>query len=371
MTKKFIHAQRGGRSGTSRVSAAPALSGRPLRVSWNASQVYTGGVRLPVVAGQPITAAPASGWVIVVHQSGSPAGQPRPAAEAALLELLHRAGLATLSVDLLTSPEAAATGAGFRTAQLGARLAAVTRWLAAQPAGRGRRVGYLAAGQASAAALWAAAELRTEVAGVVSLGGRVDLAARRLPEIVAPVMLVVNRRDRLVLGVNQAAHQHLNPASRLVVAPSFRYLRYWLADPAALDRLLAREWLAEHVLRQPLAPERPRLTDWLPNLNLRGKAIAAATVLALLASLAGPAQPAEAAGSVSVSSGTLTFSDDSGGANNLTVEFYIVPWFLGILEGRLHAQRQWPNHDRRRRLPAGQCQFGPVCRLRLSVIGIH
>ncbi len=325
------------RSGPPGVSGPAGAHGSPAstqdgRVRWSAREVHAGGVRLVVEAGLPDSLALDHGWVIVPRQVGRTAVQPRPTAEAALLDSLHRTGLATLSVDLLTPAEALSAEAGFNTALLGARLAAVTRWLSAMTEGRGRRVGYVAAGQAAAAALWAAAELRTGVAGVVALGGRVDLAARRLPDVVAPVLLVVNRRNRLVLGANQAAHQRLNAASRLVVAPSFRYLRYWLTEPAALDRVLARDWLSQHVLGQPAAPDRARLTDWLPNVNLRGKAMAAATVLALLASMAGPAHVVEAS-TAGASGNVLTFTATAGTANNLSIEYFSADFFIWVEQG--------------------------------------
>jgi putative phosphoribosyl transferase len=220
---------------------------------------------------------------------------------------LHRAGYATLTVDLLAGTASSDAAAAFDTAVLAPRLVAAARWLAVQPEARGQRLAYLARGLAAGAALWAAADpgARNLVSAVVTLNGRADLAASRLAQVAAPTLLVVDRRDRVVLEANRRASRRLNAASRLVVAPSFRYLRYALRDPRRLEALLAVEWLARSMApatQRKAAPDHPRpsILSLLDAWPAHGKAAAAATVLALLAALGTPGQPALAAGTLAI-----------------------------------------------------------------------
>ena len=68
-------------------------------------------------------------------------------------------------------------------------------------------MGFFGASTGAAAALSAAAELGEEVGAVVSRGGRPDLAADRLAEVRAPVLLIVGGRDELVLELNREAQR--------------------------------------------------------------------------------------------------------------------------------------------------------------------
>jgi putative phosphoribosyl transferase len=119
----------------------------------------------------------ATGIVVFVHGSGSSRHSSRNRFVAAVL---NDAGLGTLLFDLLTADEALERDKVFDIDLLAGRLLHVTRWLTAQPEARSARIGYFGASTGAAAALWAAAEPGTQIAAVVSRGGRPDLAARRL-----------------------------------------------------------------------------------------------------------------------------------------------------------------------------------------------
>ncbi len=270
--------------------------------------IYSGHQRLTLELEYPLTRPGITGWVVVPRL-----GAAAPA-EAELLRSLHNAGLATLAVNVVGGYE------GFDVPAWTARLTAALRWLQRQPIAHNLRLGLLAAGPAAAAALSVAADLGPAISAVVSLGGRPDLAAARLPAVQAATLLVVGRSDRLVLDANRAAEARLNDRSRLVLAPSWRYLRRRLTAPGALDQILAVEWLGQYV--GGLLPEQlPRapVTPLMPAVR-HGRAAAAATVLALLAALA---RPAGKAGAISTMdrdtvTGTMTYSGSSV-ANNLTV----------------------------------------------------
>ena len=310
MTIRLNHRKLGA-SSPSRVNAQTALPAAARR----SARLHSGAAPLAVELCLPGRADQCAGWVIVARTGGAQANEPR------LLRALAQAGFGTLSVDLLLESEAGEPAALFDARRLGTRLIAVTRWLSVQPEAQGKRLGYLAAGTAAGAALWAAAELGELVTALISIGGRADLAAARLADISAPVLLVANRRDRLVLSANRQAERKLNGASRLVVAPSFRYLRYSIREPGALEALLAAEWLKRQVagLVPDASGERPSLVSLLTAVPTRGRAAAAATVFALLASVAGPALTAHANGAtISINSGALTY-DGSGASSDLTV----------------------------------------------------
>src|SRR5579859_3346197 len=300
----------------------------PLPVVRRSAWLLSGTARVALELALPRPAGACLGWVIL-PQVG------RAAQQTPILAALQRAGFATLTLDLLAPGETADGPWAFNPSNLAPRLVAATRWLAAQPEARGKRLAYLAGGIAAGITLAAASEpgIADLLSAIVSLNGRVDLAAGGLAGVSTPSLLVVNRRDRLVLDANRGAARRLNSSSRLVVAPSFRYLRYALRDPGQLEALLAVEWLSQHTaglsqhtagLSQPVAaPDsatpRPSLASLLDSWPAHGRAAAAATVLALLAALGGPSQPALAAGSgVAVVSGVLIYTG-SAANSNLTV----------------------------------------------------
>jgi putative phosphoribosyl transferase len=163
--------------------------------------------------------------------------------------VLQAAGLATLLFDLLDPVEEDDRDKVFAIDLLAARLAEVVAWLRAQPECQGLPLGYFGASTGAAAALWSAAEPGSEVAAVVSRGGRPDLAGPRLGAVRAPTLLVVGGRDGVVLGLNEAAAARLRCEHRLAVVPGATHL---FQEPGTLDvaAQLARDWFLTHL---PLA----------------------------------------------------------------------------------------------------------------------
>ncbi|MFI8521711.1 phosphoribosyltransferase family protein [Streptomyces sp. NPDC085481] len=204
-------------------------------------------VRIPLgaleVGGRLTVPERATGIVLFAHGSGSSRHSPRNRAVAATL---NRAGLGTLLFDLLTEDEAADRANVFDTPLLAARLLQAGDWLADRPATATLRTGYFGASTGAAAALWAAAEPGSTVAGVVSRGGRPDLADERLPDVTAPTLLIVGGADPLVLDLNNRAQQRLRCEHRLVTVPGAGHL---FEEPGALERVgtLAAAWFAERL----------------------------------------------------------------------------------------------------------------------------
>ncbi|MDJ0346405.1 phosphoribosyltransferase family protein [Streptomyces sp. H10-C2] len=213
--------------------------------------VHAGPVRL---AGHLALPEAAAGVVLFSHGSGSSRHSPR---NRFVAEVLGRAGLGTLLFDLLTAEEERDRTNVFDTEMLARRLLGATRWVRAEPGARGLAVGYFGASTGAAAALWAAAEPGTEIAAVVSRGGRPDLAGRRLPDVAAPTLLIVGGHDDLVLDLNRQAQAELRCESRLEVVPGATHL---FEEPGTLEAAaeLARDWFTDHLTpaQQPMSGRR-------------------------------------------------------------------------------------------------------------------
>jgi putative phosphoribosyl transferase len=184
-----------------------------------------------------------SGMVLFAHGSGSGRGSPRNVFVAGTL---HEVRLGTLLFDLLTPEEAADRSNVFDIRLLAGRLAAATSWLRTQPGMATTGVGYFGASTGAAAALHAAAEPGSDIAAIVSRGGRPDLAAAQLGSVRAPTLLIVGELDAQVLALNVAAQARLRTENQLAVVPGATHL---FTEPGALERAaaLARDWFASHL----------------------------------------------------------------------------------------------------------------------------
>ena len=205
----------------------------------------------------------ARGIVAFAHGSGSSRFSPR---NRYVADVLERAGLATLLMDLLTQREEAVDQltAQFRfdIRLLAERLVAATDWLTQQTDTRELGLGYFGASTGAAAALIAAAERGDIVRAVVSRGGRPDLAGDALPRVRAPTLLIVGGRDEVVIELNQAAFQQLRADKRLEIVPGATHL---FEEPGALEEVarLARDWFLRYLApaESHTAPRGARAAD--------------------------------------------------------------------------------------------------------------
>ncbi|MFF8840842.1 alpha/beta family hydrolase [Streptomyces sp. NPDC015130] len=202
-------------------------------------------VRIPAtgatLAGRLAVPDGATGIVLFAHGSGSSRHSPR---NRAVADALNQAGLGTLLFDLLTEAEATDRARVFDTPLLAGRLTSATEWLAGRPEGGALPLGYFGASTGAAAALWAAADPASDVAAVVSRGGRPDLAGEHLARVRAPTLLVVGGRDALVLDLNKRAQALLRCENRLTLVAGATHL---FEEPGALEEVaeLATDWFAE------------------------------------------------------------------------------------------------------------------------------
>ncbi|MBQ1088947.1 dienelactone hydrolase family protein [Streptomyces sp. B93] len=185
--------------------------------------------------------------VLFAHGSGSSRHSPRNRMVAAEL---RSGGLGTLLMDLLSEQEERqdmVTGQHrFDIPLLGRRLVAAVDWLGTQPETRRLPVALFGASTGAAAALVCAAGRPDGVLGVVSRGGRPDLAGDALGAVRAPVLLIVGGHDREVLRLNEEAAARLSGPHTLSVVPGATHL---FEEPGALEQVAdtARHWCDERL----------------------------------------------------------------------------------------------------------------------------
>ena len=191
------------------------------------------------VSGMLAVPASARGVVVFAHGSGSSRFSSR---NTYVADVLHKAGIATLLVDLLSEQEDRDPQARFDIPLLTKRLIAITRWAASQASLRDLPIGYFGASTGAAAALKAAARLGDTIDVIVSRGGRPDLAEESsLESVVAPTLLIVGGHDELVISLNRLALGKLHCDKQLVIVPGATHL---FEEPGALEQVarFATDW---------------------------------------------------------------------------------------------------------------------------------
>ena len=212
---------------------------REVRIAIGAEGTILGNLRVPPAA---------RGLVIFAHGSGSSRHSSR---NRYVAEVLERAKLATLLVDLLTLREEAIDRRDARVRfdiELLAERLALTKAAAREwPESAALRACYFGSSTGAAAAIVAAARTPSEIAAVVSRGGRPDLAGDALERIDAPTLLIVGSADPIVLELNQAAMRRMrNAPTELVIVRGASHL---FEEPGTLEEVaqLARDWFLLHL----------------------------------------------------------------------------------------------------------------------------
>lgn len=192
-----------------------------------------------------ILAVPVNSTALIVFAHGSGSGRHSPR-NRFVADVLNRAGLATMLIDLLVADEEGDRRRVFDIELLAHRLVEVTRWLRTRSDLNGLPTGYFGASTGAGAALWAATEPGTEIAAVVSRGGRPDLAGPRLALVRAPTLLIVGGNDQQVLELNREARLRMPCPSEIDVIPGATHL---FEEPGALEQVadLASDWFRRHL----------------------------------------------------------------------------------------------------------------------------
>ncbi|WP_440009462.1 dienelactone hydrolase family protein [Halomicrococcus sp. SG-WS-1] len=185
----------------------------------------------------------ARGLVVFAHGSGSSRHSPR---NNHVADVLQSRGLGTFLFDLLTEVEDRSRENRFDVPLLTDRLTAVTEWLGAYDVTRDLTLGYFGSSTGAAAALRAAARGGSDVAAVVSRGGRVDMASGHLGDVQAATLFVVGGEDTDVLELNREAFDALDCEKQLAVIEGAGHL---FEGPGELDEVadLAADWFADHL----------------------------------------------------------------------------------------------------------------------------
>jgi putative phosphoribosyl transferase len=189
----------------------------------------------------------AAALVLFAHGSGSSRHSPR---NQFVARTLNCAGLGTLLFDLLTAEEEALDSYThehrFNIGLLAGRLVHATNWARQQDQIRDLRIGYFGSSTGGAAALVAAAELPKDVGGVVSRGGRPDLAGDGLPKVQAPTLLIVGGNDDIVIALNEMARDQMRCDVKLEIIPGATHL---FEELGALEQVaeLASDWFVNRI----------------------------------------------------------------------------------------------------------------------------
>ncbi|MEZ0390942.1 MAG: alpha/beta family hydrolase [Pseudobdellovibrionaceae bacterium] len=180
------------------------------------------------------------GLVIFAHGSGSSRFSQR---NQQVASFLNSQGIGTLLFDLLSEMESQDRRLVFQIPLLADRLIAATNWIRRQDSLAQVPLGYFGASTGAGAALWAAAELGSEISAVVSRGGRPDLALEKLSEVSAPTLLLVGDLDTAVIDLNQQALAYL-PEGRLRLISGASHL---FEEPGTLEEVSqqASQWFLE------------------------------------------------------------------------------------------------------------------------------
>ncbi|MDP1720205.1 MAG: phosphoribosyltransferase family protein [Candidatus Nanopelagicaceae bacterium] len=183
-----------------------------------------------------------TGLVIFAHGSGSSRLSPR---NQFVAKALNSIGLATLLFDLLDSSEESNRENIFNIEFLAERLTKATLWAKRDSRVGTLPLGYFGASTGAAAALWAASDPELKIRAIVSRGGRPDLAAPKLSEVLTPTLLIVGGNDDEVIQLNQQAQRELRCENQLVTVPGATHL---FEEPGTLEQVadLAGKWFLTH-----------------------------------------------------------------------------------------------------------------------------
>jgi pimeloyl-ACP methyl ester carboxylesterase len=190
--------------------------------------------------------AQVEGLVIFAHGSGSSRYSPR---NRFVAEQINAAGLGTLLMDLLTQSEERVDEVTrqlrFDIGLLARRVAQVVRWAKHQAELADAKIGLFGSSTGAAAALVASAD-SSDVAAVVSRGGRPDLAGDALRRVTCPTLLIVGGFDEVVIELNEEAKARMVCPTELVIVPGATHL---FEEAGTLEQVaeLASAWFVRYL----------------------------------------------------------------------------------------------------------------------------
>jgi pimeloyl-ACP methyl ester carboxylesterase len=200
-----------------------------------------------VVEGNLTIPSDVKGVVLFAHGSGSSRFSPR---NQYVAKEFSKAKIGTLLFDLLTSEEEEqdmfTAEYRFNIELLAERLIGATEWLKKDPRTKDYAFAYFGASTGAAAALIGAAKLPNDISAVVSRGGRPDLAADYLPQVVAPTLLLVGGLDTEVIELNRRAMAQMTAEKKLVIIAGATHL---FEEPGKLQEVAraSTDWFLRYL----------------------------------------------------------------------------------------------------------------------------
>ena len=191
----------------------------------------------------------AEGIVLFAHGSGSSRHSSR---NKYVAQVLQKAGLATLLIDLLTEDEEKVDDytahLRFDIDLLAKRLVDTTNWLIKNPDTKNLNIGYFGASTGAAAALVSSVDCPDAINAIVSRGGRPDLAGPILSRVKAPTLLIVGGNDSQVIEMNEEALNLLETEKKIAIVPGATHL---FEEPGTLEQVarLASDWFVIHLTK--------------------------------------------------------------------------------------------------------------------------
>lgn len=185
--------------------------------------------------------------VLFAYGSGRSRNNPRLQHMA---QMLRAHGIGTLSCELLTEDEEIDDEATERFRHdaelLAKRLVQVTEWASQQPETKDLPMGYFGACAGGAAAIIAAAKLKSKVRTVVSRGGRMDLAVNALPKVQCPTLLIVGAQDTVGMELNREALPRMSCEKQLVEIAG---AGHQFGEPGKFEEMaeLSARWFHDHL----------------------------------------------------------------------------------------------------------------------------
>lgn len=186
--------------------------------------------------------------VIFAYDCGRSRNHPRALHVA---RAMRSRGLGTLLCDLLTEEEEGEDEItqthNHDAALLAKRLIAVTQWAAKNPGTKHLRMAYFGVSSGGGAALIGAAKLQNNVGAVVTRGGLLDLAAKSVPHVMCPTLLIVGGDDTEGLALNREAFTNLTCTKEIQVIPGASHL---FGEPGKLEVMaqLSADWIHKHLV---------------------------------------------------------------------------------------------------------------------------
>lgn len=174
-----------------------------------------------------------------------------------IARVLGDAGFATMLFDLETAWEMQHDPGGLDLAEATSRTRTVVHWLRDR-LGDDLPIGLIGSSTGAAVALETAVDRSTDIAAVVSRGGRVDLVPAVTTSLDVPVLLIVGGADTAVLEWNREFATRLRAPHELSIVEGATHL---FDEPGALDEAtaLAVDWFERWLMRAGApVPSRPR-----------------------------------------------------------------------------------------------------------------